>query len=290
MSALLSTAKLLISCQDRPGIIASVTNFLALQGINIIHADQHSLLVNGRKSFFMRLEFEYDQKLIDIDNLLNDFKKDVASLYEMEWNIFRDNQIKRIAILVSKMDHCMLEILWRWQSKEIYGDIPLIISNHDVLQKEVESFGIPFYYLPIQKEHKEKKEIEILKLLNDNQIDLVILARYMQVLSSNFINKYTNKIINIHHSFLPAFAGADPYGQAIDRGVKVVGATAHYATEKLDQGPIIEQDVIRLTHKDSKKKILELGKEVERSVLARAVKWHLEDRVFVVNNKTIVFN
>ena len=290
MSALLSTAKLLISCQDRPGIIASVTNFLALQDINIIHADQHSLIVNGQKSFFMRLEFEYDQKLIDIDNLLNNFKKDVANLYEMKWNIFRDNQIKKIAILVSKMDHCMLEILWRWQSKEIHGDIPLIISNHDDLQKEVESFGIPFYYLPILKEQKEKQEIEILKLLNDNQIDLVILARYMQVLSSNFIGKYANKIINIHHSFLPAFAGADPYGQAIDRGVKVVGATAHYATEKLDQGPIIEQDVIRLTHKDNKKKILELGKEVERSVLARAVKWHLEDRVFVVNNKTIVFN
>ena len=165
-------------------------------------------------------------------------------------------------------------------------DIPLIISNHDTLEKEVHSFGIPFYHLPIDNKNKNQQEEQILTLLKDNDIDLIVLARYMQILSDNFTKIYQNKIINIHHSFLPAFVGADPYGQAIERGVKVVGATAHYATEDLDQGPIIEQDVIRLTHREGRKKIIELGKEVERSVLARSVKWHLEDRIFIVGNKT----
>lgn len=290
MSEDLLSAKLMISCQDKPGIIAAVTNFLASNDINIVHADQHSMPVESNSMFFMRLVFEYDAQSVDIDSIENDFGTLVGNEYEMNWNIFKDEERKKIALLVSKTDHCLLEILWRWRSGEINADIPLIISNHDTLEKEVNSFGIPFYHLPIDNKSKNQQEEQILTLLKDNDIDLIVLARYMQILSDNFTKIYQNKIINIHHSFLPAFVGADPYGQAIERGVKVVGATAHYATEDLDQGPIIEQDVIRLTHREGRKKIIELGKEVERSVLARSVKWHLEDRIFIVGNKTIVFN
>ena len=286
----LMSAKLMISCQDKPGIIASVTNFLASKNINIVHADQHSMPVDEKNMFFMRLVFEYDAQLVDLVNIENDFGALVANDYKMQWNIFRDEERKKIAILASKTDHCLLEILWRWRSGEINADIPLIISNHDTLEKEVDTFGIPFHHLSVNTNNKSQQEEQILALLKDNEIDLVVLARYMQILSKDFTDIYRNKIINIHHSFLPAFVGADPYGQAIERGVKVVGATAHYATEDLDQGPIIEQDVIRLTHREGRKKIIELGKEVERSVLARAVKWHLEDRIFIVGNKTIVFN
>ena len=284
------SAKLMISCQDKPGIIASVTNFLASNNINIVHADQHSMPVDEKNMFFMRLVFEYDSKSVDLNNIENDFGELVGNEYKMHWNIFRDEERKKIAILASKTDHCLLEILWRWRSGEINADIPLIISNHNELEKEVSTFGIPFHYLPVNSKSKNQQEEQILSLLKDNKIDLIVLARYMQILTNNFTDIYRNKIINIHHSFLPAFVGADPYGQAIERGVKVVGATAHYATEDLDQGPIIEQDVIRLTHREGRKKIIELGKEVERSVLARAVKWHLEDRIFIVGNKTIVFN
>ncbi|MDG1990121.1 MAG: formyltetrahydrofolate deformylase [Dehalococcoidia bacterium] len=290
MSRQLSTAKLLITCQDKPGIIAAVTNFLALNKTNIVHADQHSMQEENESLFFMRLVFEYDPKKVAVDQIQQSFEKEVASDYGMQWHIFEDGDVKKIAILASKTDHCLLEILWRWRSGEINADIPIIISNHSSLESEVKSFNIPFHHLPIVNNQKEKQEEQVIALLKNNDIDLVILARYMQILSKSFIDEYQNNIINIHHSFLPAFVGADPYGQAIDRGVKVVGATAHYATENLDQGPIIEQDVIRLTHRDDRRKIIELGKEVERSVLARAVKWHLEDKVFIVGNKTIVFN
>jgi formyltetrahydrofolate deformylase len=290
MNSQLLTAKLLITCQDKPGIIATVTNFLALHKTNIVHADQHSMEAGNENLFFMRLVFEYDPSLVVIDQIQNSFEQEVASNYGMEWHIFKDQDVKKIAILASKTDHCLLEILWRWRSGEINAEIPIIISNHSSLAQEVKSFNIPFQHLPIINNQKEQQEEQVIALLKKNDVDLVILARYMQILSKNFIKEYKNHIINIHHSFLPAFVGANPYGQAMDRGVKVVGATAHYATEDLDQGPIIEQDVIRLTHRDDRRKIIELGKEVERSVLARAVKWHLEDKVFIVGNKTIVFN
>jgi len=279
--------RLLVQCPDRPGIVAAVSQFLFSHGANIMQADQFST-ADGAGWFFLRIEFQTEALDVDRDELTRLFEVEVASKFEMEWR-FTGDRTKRVALLASRTDHCLLDLLWRWRRGELAMEIPLVISNHDNLRGDVESFGLPFHHLPVTNATKAEQELQIRELLRANDIDLVVLARYMQILTGDFIAEYPSRIINIHHSFLPAFAGADPYGRAFDRGVKIIGATAHYATEDLDEGPIIEQDVERVTHRESREDLVRTGREVERAVLARAVQWHLEDRVFVRGNRTVVF-
>ena len=282
------TARLLIQCADRPGIVAAVSQFLFEHRANIVHADQHSTDAMGGR-FFMRMEFSIDGMTERADVLEAKFGADVAPRFEMEWRFTYSARPQRVALMVSRYDHCLMEILWRWQRGELPIEVPVVISNHDRLRRQVEAFDLPFVHIPVTSETKQADEERALRCLDDARVDLVVLARYMQVLSPHFINRYRERIINIHHSFLPAFAGADPYGRAFDRGVKLIGATAHYATEDLDEGPIIEQDVVKISHRDSRDDLVRLGREVERAVLARALQWHAEDRVFVHANKTVVF-
>jgi formyltetrahydrofolate deformylase len=283
--------RLLVQCPDRPGIVAAVSSYLARQGANIVHADQHSTAGEpggAEPRFFMRIELDAAGVGAPAADLKGGFAEEVAVPFAMEWQLADAAARQRVAVLVSRADHCLLELLWRWRRGELPIEIPLVISNHEVLRDQVESFGIPFHYLPVTPETKPEQERAMLTALTDG-VDLVVLARYMQVLSGDFIARYPSRVMNIHHSFLPAFAGADPYRQAFERGVKIIGATAHYATEELDEGPIVEQDVARVTHRASRDQLVRLGREVERSVLARAVQWHVEDRVFVHGRKTIVF-
>jgi formyltetrahydrofolate deformylase len=281
------TARLLVQCTDRPGIVAAVSSFLFEHGANIVQADQYSS-EDGRGQFFLRLEYEVAHLDGPPREIADRFGVEVAPRFDMEWDVAYSADRRHMAILVSKADHCLLELLWRWRRGELKADIPMVISNHDDLRPEVEAFGISYYHLPVSVETKAEQERSLLELLRGSA-DLVVLARYMQILSPDFIAEYPHAVINIHHSFLPAFAGADPYGQAFERGVKIIGATAHYATEQLDEGPIIEQDVVSVSHRDTRADLVRHGREVERSVLARAVQWHLEDRVLVHGNKTVVF-
>ncbi len=281
------TARLLVQCEDQPGIVAAVSSYLYEHGANIVQADQYSS-EDGRGQFFLRLEYEVARLDAPPAEITERFGAEVAPRFAMEWEVAYSSERRRVAILVSKADHCLLELLWRWRRGEIKAEITMVISNHDTLRREVEAFDIPYYHLPVSIETKEDQERAMLDLLR-GRADLVVLARYMQILSPAFIAEYPHSVINIHHSFLPAFAGADPYGKAFDRGVKIIGATAHYATELLDDGPIIEQDVVRVSHRDTRADLVRHGREVERSVLARAVQWHLEDRVLVHGNKTVVF-
>ena len=287
VSAPSNVLRLLVQCPDRPGIVAAVSQFLFVHGANIMQADQFST-ADGAGRFFLRVEFQTDGLDCSQTDLEAQFAAEIAERFEMDWRLSGDRR-KRAALLASRFDHCLLDLLWRWRRGELDVDIPLVISNHDALRDDVATFGIPYHYLPVEKGKRAEQEAQIRELLRDHDIDLVVLARYMQILGGDFIREYPNRIINIHHSFLPAFAGADPYGRAFDRGVKIIGATAHYATEDLDEGPIIEQDVERVTHRDSRDDLVRVGREVERSVLARAVQWHLEDRVFVHENRTVVF-
>lgn len=282
-----TTARLLITCPDKPGIVSSVSTFLYNHGANITALDQHSTDPSDG-TFFMRLEFQTPNLDLTRAALEKNFTQAVASKYSMKWKIAYASDLKKVFLFVSRQDHALLELMWRHKRGELPCEISGVISNHPDLKKEVGSFGIPFHVVPVTKENKKEAEKKMLELLG-KKTDLVVLARYMQILSENFVKNYTNKIINIHHSFLPAFAGADPYLQAEIRGVKLIGATAHYVTQELDQGPIIEQDVIRVSHRHSIKNLKELGQDAERQVLARAVKWHLEDRILVHGNKTIVF-
>jgi len=279
-------AKLLICCRDRKGIVAKVSNFLFKNGANIIQSDQYTTdYQNGH--FFMRIEF--DQTNLSISKQIFEKKFSlIAENLEIKWSLYEGKKKKRMAIFVSKEGHCLFDLLWRWKSGELDVDIPVIISNHNDLKLLAEDFNITYHHFNISKENKEDQEKEILKHLYN--IDFIVLARYMQILSAKFINHYPSKIINIHHSFLPAFAGAKPYEKAYQRGVKLIGATAHYATTNLDEGPIIEQDVLRVTHKDNPSDLKHKGQDIEKAVLAKAVKWHLEDRIIVHNNKTIVFS
>jgi formyltetrahydrofolate deformylase len=279
------TARLLVQCADRPGIVAAVSAFLFQHGANIVHADQHS---NGNQRFFLRMEYELAGLDVSPDELVGRFGTEIAPRFQMEWHVSYSAQRPRMALLVSRADHCLLELLWRWRRGELAVDIPVVISNHETLRGDVEGFGLPFEYLPISAAMKAQQERAMLGLLRD-RADFVVMARYMQILSPAFIAEFPHAVINIHHSFLPAFAGADPYRQAFDRGVKIIGATAHYATEDLDEGPIIEQDVVRVSHSDTRDSLVALGREVERAVLARAVRWHVEDRVLVDGHKTVVF-
>lgn len=281
-------ARLLIACPDRPGIVAAVSNFLFNHGANITALDQHSTDPEGGE-FFMRLEFQTPHLDVSRSVLEKAFAERVAQRFDMEWLISYAAEPKRMALLVSKYDHALLELLWRHSTGELPCHIPMVVSNHPDLQKAVEGFGIPFFHVPVNKDHKTEAEAQMLHLLQ-GQADLVVLARYMQILSADFVAHFPNRIINIHHSFLPAFVGASPYKQAYEKGVKLIGATAHYVTPDLDQGPIIEQDVARVSHRHSVADLVRLGRDLERQVLARAVLWHLEDRISVHGNKTVVFS
>jgi formyltetrahydrofolate deformylase len=283
-----ASARLLIQCADRPGIVAAVSEFLFRHQANIIHADQHSTDASGGR-FFMRLEYALEGMTAAPEEVEAQFGAEVAAQFEMEWRFTYSGRPQRVAIMVSRYDHCLMEVLWRWRRGELPIEVPLVISNHDRLRSDVEGFGIPYCHIPATPEGREEAEATALARLDEARVDLVVLARYMQILSPHFIERYRERVINIHHSFLPAFAGADPYGRAYERGVKLIGATAHYATEDLDEGPIIEQDVIKISHRDTRDDLVRLGREVERSVLARALQWHVEDRVFVDGRKTVVF-
>lgn len=283
-------ARLLIKCPDRPGIIAQVSAFLKAMGANITDSDQHSTDPE-KGDFFMRLEFQVpkNRSADFVERFEQRFASEVALPFTMQWTISYAAKLKRMAILVSKYDHALLEILWRWSRDELAMEIPFICSNHPDLEQTAKNFNIPFYTVPVTAQTKAKAEQTMLSLCESHRVDGLILARYMQILSPIIIQAYPDKMINIHHSFLPAFIGANPYQQAHDRGVKLIGATAHYVTEALDQGPIITQDVIRVSHRSSVLKLRELGQHVERIVLASAVAAHLEDRVIVDGNKTVVF-
>ncbi len=283
-----NTARLLISCPDRPGIVAAVSQFLYSHGSNILDSSQHSTDPTGGV-FFMRMVFHLDGLDLSRPQFERAFRTVVADPFHMDWKIAYADRVKRMAVLVSKYDHCLVELLWRWKSGELEVEIPFAVSNHPDLGPLAESFGIPFRCFPIQAGGKQRQEDEILGLL-DGHVDLIVLARYMQILTPRFLQAYPGRIINIHHSFLPAFVGANPYKSAYDRGVKLIGATAHYVTEELDQGPIIEQDVRRVSHRESIRDLARVGREIERVVLARAVSAHLQDRVLIHSNKTIVFD
>ena len=281
------TARLLISCPDRPGIVAATSQFLYSHGANVLDAAQHSTDPTGGE-FFMRMVFYLEDLAVTRPQFERAFAEVVAKPFEMSWRVAYADQTKRMAVLVSKYDHCLLELLWRVRSGEFDVEIPLVISNHDDLRETVESFGLTFHHLSVNKETKAEQEGQMLALL-ENQVDFIVLARYMQILSPEFVAHYPQRILNIHHSFLPAFVGANPYKHAYQRGVKLIGATAHYVTDDLDEGPIIEQDVARVSHKESAQDLVRVGREIERTVLARAVAAHLEDRVLVFGNKTVVF-
>lgn len=282
-----STARLLIQCADRPGIVASVSNFLYNHGANITALDQHSTDPEGGV-FFMRLEFQTPHLDLSRPVLERSFGEAVASRFEMQWRISYAADVKRMAVLVSKYDHALLELLWRARRGEIPAEVSAVISNHPDLKPAVSGFDIPFHHVPMEEGAKHEAEYRMTELLGED-VDVIVLARYMQILSREFVDQYPTRIINIHHSFLPAFVGASPYRQAYERGVKLIGATAHYVTEELDMGPIIEQDVIRVSHRQGVEDLKRMGRDIERSVLARAVKHHLEDRLLVYENKTVVF-
>jgi formyltetrahydrofolate deformylase len=279
--------RLLVSCTDRPGIVAALSRCLADRGANILHSDQHTTDPEGG-AFFMRTEFWLDGLDANASDLERAFAKEVAEPLGMQWRLHRASYRKRVAILVSRYDHCLAELLWRWRRGELYADIPLVVSNHAELGREAARFDVHFEHVPVERDAKPAAEAALLELLAGS-FDLIVLARYMQILTPKFLDAVRTPIINIHHSFLPAFAGADPYARAYERGVKIIGATAHYVTEELDAGPIIEQDVARVTHRDNVDALVRVGADLERIVLLRAVRWHLEDRVLLHGNRTLVF-
>lgn len=282
-----NTARLLITCEDRSGIVQAVSSYLYHQGANITALDQYATAAQGGR-YFMRVEFELDNLATRQEAFIETFQKNVADKYTMQWRLSCVRDIKKVGILVSKVDHALLELLWRHARGSLPCEITHVISNHEDLRESVENFGIPFTVIPVNKDNKAEAYAQINDLMQGN--DLLVLARYMQILSEEFVAQWEMKIINIHHSFLPAFVGANPYKQAYEKGVKLIGATAHYVTADLDQGPIIEQGVERVSHNYNVEQLRELGEDVERNVLARAVKWHLEDRIIVDGNKTVVFD
>lgn len=281
-----NTAILLVSCPDRPGIVAALAQLLYGHGANILAADQHTDAAAGM--FFQRIRFDLSDLHTD-RHTLERAVSEVAERFAMEFSIAYEDRRKRVAIFVSKYDHCLYDLLLRHQARELSCDVPLIVSNHPDLEDVARQFGIAYHVFPITPTTKADQEKAELELLRVHEIDLVVLARYMQILSPEFVRALPGRIINIHHSFLPAFQGGKPYHQALERGVKLIGATAHYATTDLDEGPIIEQDVVRTSHRDSVRDLIRKGRDVERTALARAVAWHLEDRVLVHENKTVVF-
>ncbi|AOY44783.1 MULTISPECIES: formyltetrahydrofolate deformylase [Psychrobacter] len=281
------TATLLIKCKDQAGIVQAVSEFIHRYGANIITLDQYSTAHEGGQ-YFMRLEFALAGLSDIIENFEASFAHTVAKRHNMDWRLHNNATKTKVGILVSKFDHALLDLLWRHQRGLLDCEITCVVSNHPDLQQAVENFGITFHHVPVTKENKVEAEEQIHKLMAGN--DLLVLARYMQILSADFVKRWPMQVINIHHSFLPAFVGADPYRQAYDKGVKLIGATAHYVTAELDQGPIIEQDVHRVTHRQGVTELRAIGRDIERNVLARAVNWHVQNRVIVAGNKTVVFN
>ena len=281
------TARLMVRCADRPGIVAAVSGFLHARGANIHQSDQYSTDPEGG-TFFLRQVFYMRGLSGALDELRRGFEAEVGQHFEMDWSLHDAARPKRVALMVSREDHCLLDLLWRWGRGELDVEIGQVISNHPDLAGDVDRFDVPFEHIPVTKDTKADAEQRQLALLRGN-VDLVVLARYMQILSGDFLAQVGVPVINIHHSFLPAFAGAGPYQRAKERGVKLIGATAHYVTEDLDEGPIIEQDVIRVSHRDDVQSLIRLGADIERTVLARAVRWHSEDRILVSGNTTVVF-
>ncbi|MBW4641859.1 MAG: formyltetrahydrofolate deformylase [Goleter apudmare HA4340-LM2] len=279
------TATLLISCPDQRGLVAKIATFIYANGGNIIHADQHTDFAAGL--FLTRIEWQLKGFNLPRDLIAPAFNA-IAQPLGAKWELHFCDTVPRIAIWVSRQDHCLFDLIWRQRAQEFVAEIPLIISNHPDLKLVAEQFGVDYHYLPINKENKPEQEAKQLELLHQYKINLVVLAKYMQIVSADFIAKFP-QIINIHHSFLPAFVGANPYHRAFERGVKIIGATAHYATADLDAGPIIEQDVVRVSHRDEVEDLVRKGKDLERVVLARAVRSHLQNRVLVYGNRTVVF-
>ncbi len=279
--------RLLIDCPDGKGLIAAVSTFMAMHNGNILSAAEY-VSSPPSNTFFMRMEIEGDGFGLRREEFDAAFAP-LARQHRMSWRTTYTDRPQRMAILVSRYDHCLLDLLWRWDARELAAEIPLVISNHPDLARRVEAYGIPYHHLPVTRDTKQEQEAQVRALLEEHEIDLVVLARYMQILSSEFVGAYPQKIINIHHSFLPAFVGANPYQQAHERGVKIIGATAHYVTAELDAGPIINQDIAHVSHRDRVEDMVRVGREVERRVLSQAVRWHLEDRVLVDAHRTVVF-
>jgi formyltetrahydrofolate deformylase len=286
-----SSAILLVSCPDAKGEVAAISDFVYGHGGNILHADEHADEESGL--FLMRVEFDPKDFDIDLsDQDLADFTKQffpIAEQFKMKWRLALSSHRPRMIIFVSKYDHCLVDLLYRHQSGELACEIPLIISNHPDNRPIADFYKIPYSVIAITKENKQQAEQQIQSLIEEHQADFMVLARYMQILSNDFVNRYPRRIINIHHSFLPAFVGARPYHQAFERGVKLIGATSHYVTEVLDDGPIIEQDVVRVSHRDTVEDLIRKGRDLEKVVLSRAVRWHVENRILLYGNKTVVF-
>ncbi|MCU0841979.1 MAG: formyltetrahydrofolate deformylase [Thiobacillaceae bacterium] len=282
-----NTAVLLVSCPDRKGLVAAIANFLYRHNANIVHADQHQDGAAGL--FLMRVEWD----LAGFDLGLHRFEEafaPIATEYDLQWHLSLSSVKPRLAIFVSKYDHCLADLLYRWHAGELYCDIPLIVSNHPDTHWLAEAYKVPFQHIAVTKDNKAEAEAAQQALLKAHHVDFIVLARYMQVLSADFIRHWPNRIINIHHSFLPAFHGAKPYQRAYERGVKLIGATSHYVTEVLDDGPIIEQDVTRISHRDDLEDLVRKGADLEKVVLSRAVRWHIDNRILVYANKTVVFD
>ena len=281
-----NSAILLIQCPDRKGLDATIADFIYRRGGNILRFEQHQA---GEEHFYLaRIEWDLNGFQLDLKEFPDKFAP-IVEEFSMKWRIALSNYRPRVAIFVSRHDHCLVDLLYRHRNGELACDIAMIVSNHPDARRDAEFYGIPYRVIPVTKENKPDAERQELELLRNNEIDLIVLARYMQVLSSNFIARYPQQIINIHHSFLPAFVGAKPHLQAYERGVKLIGATAHYVTEALDDGPIIEQGVARISHRDTLEDLVEKGRDLEKMVLSRAVRWHIEHRILLYNNKTIIF-
>jgi formyltetrahydrofolate deformylase len=282
-----NSAVLLVECPDRKGIVAAIAAFVLRYNGNILHADQHQA---AEVSLFLcRVEWDLEGFGMDLEQFPALFAP-VAKEFRMRWRLALSAARPRVALMVSKHDHCLADLLYRWHEGELHCEIPLILSNHPEARRHAEFYGIPFHVIPVTRHNKAEAERRQLELLRGAQAELVVLARYMQILSPDFVTHFPQRIINIHHSFLPAFAGAKPHQQAFGRGVKLIGATAHYVTEDLDEGPIIEQDVARISRRDALEDFIRKGRDLEKAVLSRAVRWHLENRVLVFGRKTVVFD
>ena len=282
-----NSATLLITCPDTKGIVAAIADFLYQHNANILHADQHQDAENSL--FLMRVEWDLKDFSLDEASFAEAFQG-IAKTYKMTWELKFSKDKPLMAIMVSQYDHCLADLLHRHKNNELQCEIPLIISNHLDAQKLAEFYGIPFFHIPVEKDKKKEAEAEQFALFDKFQVDFIVLARYMQILSEDFVKRYPQRVINIHHSFLPAFIGARPYHRAFERGVKLIGATSHYVTEVLDEGPIIEQDIDRISHRDQVEDLIQKGRDLERIVLSKAVRWHIENRILIYSNKTVIFD
>jgi len=282
-----NTATLLITCPDTRGIVAAIADFLHQHNANILHADQHQDAENNL--FLMRVEWDLAGFNLDVAAFNQAFAV-IAEKFSMQWQLKLSQHKARVAIMVSQYDHCLADLLHRHKSGELACEIPLVISNHRDTEKLVQFYGVDFHYIPVNKDNKAEAEAAQFRLFDEYKIDLIVLARYMQILSPDFVTRYPQRIINIHHSFLPAFIGARPYHRAFERGVKLIGATSHYVTEVLDEGPIIEQGIERISHRDQVEDLIQKGRDLERVVLSKAVRWHIENRILLYANKTVIFD